>query len=115
MAIWEPNDPTGPLRALNILDQLARLVLHGHKAEAIGKIAGAVAVGFVEAKTVEKELKIGADELSVAVEFYKQAHPGKLAPKALDAADILFKQISKAGGLAGGNNPGGLPARWCRR
>ena len=25
MAIWEPNDPTGPLRALNILDQLARL------------------------------------------------------------------------------------------
>ncbi|MPZ38462.1 MAG: hypothetical protein GEU95_10385 [Rhizobiales bacterium] len=100
---WTRRDITGPSRARRVLDQCGRLVNHGHKSEALDKIVGAVACGFVAPTTVAKTLGISADELNAAVDLYRQGEPEEKPAEAESdddrAAGILFKAISRAGGL----------------
>ena len=69
---WHKTDPSGRVRAQGLLQSCARLVKHGYTDEALGKIAGGVALGFIEAANVCKELKVSPKALNTAVELYRQ-------------------------------------------
>ena len=71
---WLKTDVTGKLRAQKLLEPCARLVRHGHKDEALGKIAGAMVLGFIAPSDVAKELKVSADKVNAAAETYRQKY-----------------------------------------
>ena len=72
---WQKTDVTGKLRAQSLLQPCARLIRHGHQSDALGKIAGAVALNFIDAGTVCKELKVSPAALNAVVEMYRQWAP----------------------------------------
>jgi hypothetical protein len=71
---WSTKDVTGRLRAQKLLEGCERLVRHGHKREALGKIAGGVVHGFIDAATVQKELRIAPEDLSAALIQYRETY-----------------------------------------
>lgn len=107
MGVWSKDDVTGATRAINMLQPCARDVKHGFKADALGRIAGAVACGFVSAATVAKETKIPLAEVEAAAKAYADCHPdlvaGKPKPDPESPRQKLIKavatEIRKAGGL----------------
>jgi adenine/guanine phosphoribosyltransferase-like PRPP-binding protein len=91
---------TGARKVAAALERAARDASHGYRAEALGKIVGAVALGFVNANRASEAVGVSVAEIYSAVESYRATYPEPALKEQNATLDVIAKIIRKATGVA---------------